>query len=148
MDLIRKGKHRIISTACFPIGFFASGRLFLINPTMDGTASAGTGLRGVRSRRSCLVSDQAVLRQVYSPRSLSGRFASFSHRGVNEKQPLRGINSHCLILPSVSYLENLIIPTSKLKLINPEKSPYQQYYFQAYNGVLAPSSPIQQEYAS
>ena len=46
MDLIRKGKHRIISTAYFSIGFFASERLFLLNPAMDGTASAGTGFRG------------------------------------------------------------------------------------------------------
>ena len=37
--------------------FFASERLFLINPAMDGTASAGTGLRGERSGRKSLVED-------------------------------------------------------------------------------------------
>ena len=77
---------------------------------MDGTALAGSGLRGDRQVRYDLVGDHvAVLpdvtlgslrRATWSPTNLcyagdtpheGCRDEPFSHRGVNEKQPLRGI---------------------------------------------------------
>ena len=41
----------------FSVSFIASERLFLDNPTMDGTSSADTGLRGDGQERNDLVGD-------------------------------------------------------------------------------------------
>ena len=75
LKLNRKDRYITISTAYNFIAsmshetrrdfdFIASERLFLDNPTMDGTASAGTGLRGVRPERFSLVGDHVSVLHV------------------------------------------------------------------------------------
>ena len=96
-----------------PIVCGASERLFLINPTMDGDSAswhrpswgeahpetAWSETMSLASyhdgktevwKYSGMVSDQAVLHPSLPPHEGFGRFAPVSHRGVNEKQPLRG----------------------------------------------------------
>ena len=94
------------------IGLVASERLFLINPMMDGDSDSwhrpSWGPQSVRNawsetmslhfsilqltKASDMVSDQAVL-QASDPTKSVGIYAPSSHRGVNEKQPLRGNTS-------------------------------------------------------
>ena len=62
-----------------------------------------------------MVSDQGVLCRIHTPQRLSGRFASYSHRGVNEKQPLRGI----YFIARNMYFHEGFIASERLFLDNP-----------------------------
>ena len=93
-------------------GRIASERLFLVNPTMAGGSEAsrqpswGQTDEAQLGRRPCrssaarfhieeyrdMVSDQALSLR-YAPRRALSAVAVIAHRGVNEKQPLRGNTS-------------------------------------------------------
>ena len=77
------------------------------------TQISHVGIRILKA--SNMVSDQSVLRRIYTPRRLSGRFASYSHRGVNEKQPLRGI----YFIARNMYFHEGFIASERLFLDNP-----------------------------
>ena len=77
LKLNRKDRYITISTAYNFIAsmshetrrdfdFIASERLFLDNPTMDGAAPAGTGLRGDGQKRYSLVGDHVSVLPVLS----------------------------------------------------------------------------------
>ena len=65
----------------------ASERLFLINPTVDGTSAIRLGRRpcfctAYTAKASNMVSDQSVLRRICTPRRLSSRSAASAIVGL------------------------------------------------------------------